>query len=261
MAIILIILFGALQGLTEFLPVSSSGHLTLFQFFTDAFEESLTLNIAVHLGTLLTVLIFYRKDIAQILRGVLKKEKEALGQSLFIIVAVFPTGVMGLFIKKFFSSILVNPMVSSICLMVTGAVLFSTKRLPATLKNKGPFGMSLKTAFLLGCVQGCAVLPGLSRSGLTIVAALWMGVDRKNAAKFSFLISVPAIFGAGLLELLGESHALDGVQLGIGVLVSFLVGLFAIYWMVRFTESKRLSSFSYYVWAVGLLTLGFQLFH
>lgn len=259
MAIILIILFGALQGLTEFLPVSSSGHLTLFQFFTDAFQESLTLNIAVHLGTLLTVLIFYRKDIIEILRGCLKREKKALQQCLFIVIAVLPTGVMGLFIKKVFPEVLISPMVSSICLMFTGLVLFSTKKIKSNDKRNTIFGMTAKIAFILGCVQGCAVLPGLSRSGLTIVAALWLGVDRQNAAKFSFLISVPAIFGAGLLELLGETAHFDWVQMGIGILASFLVGLFAIYWMVRLTESKKLSSFAYYVWGIGLLTLGFQL--
>jgi undecaprenyl-diphosphatase len=242
-----LILFGILQGLTEFLPVSSSGHLSIFQYFSKDFDENLTLNIAVHLGTLLTVLIFYRKDILEILRGLLKKEPQSIKMFLLILTASIPTGIIGIIMKKKMDWILTNPLVAALGLLTTGAILFFSDKIKVRNESTNCFGLSYKDALIIGVVQGFAVLPGVSRSGSTIITGLALGMTPHNAARFSFLLSLPAILGAGLLEYLNLDDSVQLSPLFIGLLVSFVTGLLAISWMVKLTERGRLKYFSYYV--------------
>jgi undecaprenyl-diphosphatase len=249
--LVALVLFGILQGLTEFLPVSSSGHLALFQYFSRSIDEHLSLNIAVHVGTLLTVLIFYRSDIRQILSGLKQGEKEAVAMTLQILVASLPTAIIGLLLKKHLYWALTNPVVAASCLIVTGLILFFSDRIQVSESFQSGFGVGVMPAFLVGVVQGFAVLPGISRSGSTIVAGLCLGMNPKNASRFSFLISVPAIAGAGLLEVLELESGVDWGSLLVGALVSFLVGMFAIAWMVRVTLKGGLRPFSYYVFVLS----------
>lgn len=253
--LIALILFGILQGLTEFLPVSSSGHLTLFQYFSKDLNEDLSLNIAVHIGTLLTILIFYRSDLSEIFRGCLKREREAVSMVMMVVVASIPTAVLGLLMKKKMGWILTHPVVAGSCLAITGVILFLSDRIRVSQSFQSGFGASYGRAFIIGLVQGMAVLPGISRSGSTIIAGLFLGMNPKNASRFSFLISVPAICGAALLEVMDLQEGIQWSSLLIGAVVSFLTGMLAIAWMVRLTLNGHLKAFSYYVFAISALFL------
>ncbi len=253
--LLVLILFGILQGLTEFLPVSSSGHLSLFQYFSKDLNENLSLNIAVHLGTLLTIIIFYRRDISEMISGYLQRDREAVSMVSAIIVASIPTAVIGLLMKKNADWILTNPLVAATCLIITGLILFYSDRIEIGQNFQSGFGISYPQACLVGLVQGFAVLPGISRSGSTIVTGLYVGMNPRNAARFSFLISIPAILGAGLLEgmdLVKSNAGVDWSSLLIGAVVSFLTGLIAIALMVRVTLRGHLKFFSYYVFLVAI---------
>lgn len=244
-------LFGLLQGLTEFLPVSSSGHLSMLQYFSSEFSENLSLNIAVHMGTLLTIVIYYRKDIFEMITGFVRRDRESVSMVMMILVASVPTAVIGLFMKKNLDWVLTNPLVAACCLLVTGTFLFFSDRIEVRSNYQEGFGMGYLQAFLIGLVQGLAVLPGISRSGSTIIAGLYLGMSAKNSARFSFLISLPAILGAGLLEFIGMESSVDLVPLLVGAVVAFLSGLFAIAWMVRLTLNGNLKFFSYYLFILS----------
>ena len=253
MAWLALILFGVLQGIAEFLPVSSSGHLTLFQYYSEAIPESLSLNIAVHVGTLVSILYFYREALIELYRGLLAKDTKSWNLFIHIVCASIPTAILGLLLKKMAPEILTHPMVAAMGLLVTGFVLISLRRLPPM----DPHSLTPGKSFLVGCVQGLAVLPGLSRSGLTITAALWMKTDKLEAARFSFLISLPAIAGAALLEGLSSKESIEWGPMIIATLISCIVGLWAIRLVVDLTQKQRLSAFAYYVWLIG----GFALCH
>ncbi len=254
--IISLILLGIIQGITEFLPVSSSGHLSLFQYFSKDLDEDLSLNIAVHVGTLFTIIIYYRKDLMDLLMGVLKARKEALNMTFLIVVASVPTAIMGLLMKKKIGWILTHPLVAALCLLVTALILFVSNRVSSEKKPpEEGFGISWSQALLIGLVQGFAVLPGISRSGSTIVTGLFLKMDPHNAARFSFLISLPAIAGAGLLEFLDLESGINGTRLVLGAVVSFLTGLLAISWMVKLTLGGRLKGFSLYLCLLSLAFL------
>lgn len=250
-ALIAVIILGVLQGLTEFLPVSSSGHLSLFQYFSKDIDENLTLNIAVHLGTFLTIIVYYRKDLWAIVQGLLKRDKESLNMFFLLVVASVPTATLGLIFKKKLPWILTNPVVAASCLVVTGVMLFFSDRINKGARETKGFGLSVRQALIIGTVQGLAVLPGISRSGSTIVTGLGLGMTPANASRFSFLVSLPAIFGASLLEIISLEENVQWTQLALGAVVSFLVGLLAIFWMVQLTLRGRLKSFSYYVFALA----------
>ncbi len=251
--VLILILFGILQGLTEFLPVSSSGHLSMFQYFAKDLNDNLSLNVAVHIGTLLTIVFFYRADLKQMLKGLASRDKEAIEMTIMIVVASIPTAVIGLFMKKNFDWILTNPVIAASCLLITGVILFLSDRIQVSQRFQTGFGIGVPQAFLIGIVQGFAVLPGISRSGSTIIAGLFLGMNPKNASRFSFLMSVPAIAGAGLLEATDLSAGVDWTSLMIGGVVSFLTGMIAIAWMVRVTLKGHLKFFSYYVFAISAL--------
>lgn len=246
-----LILFGLLQGITEFLPVSSSGHLSLFQYFSSEISENLSLNIAVHLGTLFTILIYYRNDLREMIHGFMNRDREAVSMTLMIVVASVPTAIIGLLMKKKMGWILTDPVVAASCLIITGCILYFSGKIEARQNFQTGFGIGYTQAFLVGIVQGFAVLPGISRSGSTIVAGLYLGMNPKNASRFSFLISVPAILGAGLLEAMDLKSGVDMSSFLIGGFVSFLTGLIAISLMVKVTMKGHLKHFSYYVFALA----------
>jgi len=248
--IIEIIIFGILQGIAEFLPVSSSGHIVVAQNFFDHSVEDLSLNIAVHAGTLLTILIYYREKWWQLVRGVFTREPKALSEFKLIIIATLPTGLIGIAIKSLGMTVLSSLSLTGFCFLITGCVLYSQKWIsPKVAKTElNGASMSPVQSFIMGLVQGIAVLPGLSRSGLTIVTGLWLGVDREESARLSFFISVPAILGAVFLELLDGPLNVNWPALFGAGLVAFLVGMIAISVVVGLTKKDRLSQFSWYLW-------------
>jgi len=247
------------QGLTEFLPVSSSGHLVFFQSVFGLAEPQLAFDVMLHLGTLLAVVVYFRTDVARILlgtwawvRGRRGEESESEAKLLlWIVVASIPTGLMGVLLKDWFESLFSMPKTVGLMLLVTGLLLWLTRFAGRKQKTTGEMGVL--DALVIGIAQGVAIIPGISRSGSTISAGLFCGLNRELAGKFSFLLSIPAILGATFLEF-REIDAASGIGVTLfGMAVSFFVGLVALKLLMKIVKKGKLSYFSYYCWAVGVL--------
>lgn len=246
------------QGLTEFLPISSSGHLVFFQSIFGIREPKLFFDITLHLGTLFSVLIYFRKDILKIFNGLIniprgEKNREGVMLFLWAFIATIPTGLMGLFFKDLFESLFTKPKIVGVMLMATGFILWITH----FIKGEGKSLEKSKwiAPLLIGIAQGVAIIPGISRSGATISMALFCGLERELSGKFSFLILIPAILGATFLEVLKiESINQIGVAF-LGMITAFAVGFFSLKFLMKIIRAGRLSNFSYYCWGVGILTI------
>lgn len=261
-----VIVLAVVQGLGEFLPISSSGHVLvlahLFEAFGHQLQQKLTVNVMLHLGTLLAVIVFYRRQILQVLRN----EHRTV---FLLLLGTVPAGVIGVGYELWLRDWLVvqagfdpldHLLTTGLMFAMTGVVLLLVGRLEGT---KTAQGLTSVDALLIGLAQAAAILPGLSRSGMTIAAGLACGLKREEAASFSFLLSIPVIAGAGLIEGrklfgAGGTDAPLGPLL-IGVVVSFLVGLVALRWLLRWLIKGRLGWFAGWVFAMALLLLGWQL--
>lgn len=261
---------GAIQGLTEFLPVSSSGHLVLFQHLFGLKEPELLFDISLHAGTLAAVSVVFFHEIQKIVSALVRlpalikeaggikplfRENEEIRIAVFILVGSIPTAVLGLFIKSEADRIFGTPWVSGLMLLVTGTFLWFTKKI--TREGRSIKQLTIKDAFIIGFVQGVAVLPGISRSGATISAALFLGMERGSAGSFSFLLSIPAVFGALLLSLnspLTQGSVSEKIML-FGAVTAAVVGFFALKVLLRAVKSGRLHYFAPYCWAVGSIAL------
>ncbi|PLY05469.1 MAG: undecaprenyl-diphosphatase UppP [Desulfuromonas sp.] len=258
-------LLGLVQGLTEFLPVSSSGHLAITQHYLPGFEQpGLLFDILLHLATMGAVMIYFRRDIGLLLSSPWRRD--AAGRDyrrllVLIVVASIPTGLIGLTFKDFFEGLFENIPVVACMLLVTGTLLWFAERL--TRAERPLSALNWRDALLTGIVQGLAVIPGISRSGSTIAVLLMRRVDGQSAARFSFLMSLPAIFGATLLSL-RDLEAVQAGQLGaygVGMLVAFVSGLAAIHFLLALLRQKRLIFFALYCWVAGALFLGVSYFN
>ncbi len=263
---------GIVQGLTEFLPISSSGHLVLFQTLLGLEEPELLFDIAVHVGTLVAVCLFYFRDIKEIVRtvfsksvwsnnngGVGKQIKETPEIRLFflIIVGTVPTVCLGLAFRPIAHTLFSSIRIVGSMLLITGLALWLTRRTQATGRRTGE--LTLRDALYIGVVQGLAILPGISRSGATIAIGLLRGIDRKTAARYSFLLSIPAILGAlvlGCLDISGATahRQATGIMVG-GALVAFVVGYLALRILVYMIQKGRFFIFAPYCWLLGTLCL------
>lgn len=253
MEIIKIIFLGIIQGLTEFLPISSSGHLVIFQYLMGINSEGLILEVFLHFGTLIPVLFIFRKDIIDIL--LLKKEKRHLTWLIFV--GIIPTGLMGYFLEDFFEKLFASVLTVGYMLLITGLLLYLAERMGKVTKSLSE--MKSHNAIIVGIAQGLAIIPGISRSGSTIVAALFQGLDREIAARYSFLLSIPVIFGAGLLKIhdlitVGTGSLSWGLILT-GVIASALAGYVAIKYLLYVLKKGSLIIFSYYCWLLGILII------
>jgi len=269
------ILLGALQGATEFLPVSSSGHLATgqillkkFGFAGSLFDQPLLFEIMLHLATLLAVVLFYRRDILQIFLGMIRIFPAFFKRQFFLhlhgddksntfaalVVGTIPTGIIGYLMADITETISRSTTTLSFLFMACACVLFAGKWWVGGSKR-----MTLKAAFLIGIIQGIAVLPGISRSGVTIVCALALGIEREEAARFSFLLSIPAILGAAVLKLDINSLISGGHTSAFifGTAAAFIVGLVALLFLVRLVKAGRMWLFAPYVASVGLALLLF----
>ena len=264
------IVLGIVQGLTEFLPVSSSGHLVLGQNFFGITEPALSFDISLHLGTLFAVFLVFFKEITAMLfslgrllqKGIsTKKINTALKEdgdvrlAALIIAGSIPTAIIGLVLKNYVHALFSSLVIVGCMLMTTGTFLWFTKK--ATGKGKKVIQMGFGTAIFIGICQGGAVIPGISRSGATIAAGLFSGVERETAARFSFLLSIPAIVGAEMLSLKDSFAA--GADLNsatiFGTFVAFIVGTLALLALLRIVKKGRLHAFAPYCWAVGLIAI------
>ena len=249
-----ILVLAVIQGIAEFLPISSSGHVVIAAACLGHPLDIADVNIVLHLGTLVSILIYYS---AQIWRLV-SVDRRVVG---LLLVGTLPAAVLGILIKKQWGWLLESPKLAGGMLIVTGLLLLIPRQQRET--NGTYTQLSWKAALSIGCAQACALLPGISRSGTTIVAGLQAGLSRQDAAAFSFLLAIPAIGGASLLEIIdvlqGETALHTEVwKLTIGAAVSCVVGLGAISWLVRWLSSGQLHLFAYWCFAVGLGVLVWQ---
>lgn len=247
------IILGIIQGLTEFLPVSSSGHLVLAEALLGVKEPGVSFEILVHLGTLLAVLIYFRNRIGRMIMSLFNSELKAERRwILFIIIGTIPAGLVGVTLEDFFDRAFSNPILAATMLIVTGLILLSTR-----FVKKGERSLNSPNSFLIGIGQAMAIMPGISRSGTTISAGLLLGVKPSEAAEFSFLLSIPAIGGAVVLksgDLMQLQSALVG-QYVIGTLAAFALSLAAVYTVLETIKRGKFVYFAYYCFAAGLLGL------
>ncbi len=243
-------LLGFVQGATEFLPISSSGHLVIAQTVLGTAMDGVLFEVAVHVATLLSILIVYRARIVDLARGVVERDRDALAYVGLLCTATIPIVVVGGLSRDRIEALFENPWVSGVGLLVTGAVLWSSRRGIARAARERP---ALTAAGLIGLAQVCALVPGVSRSGATVVAALWLGVYAEEAAAFSFLLAIPAIAGAAVLQIpsLGSATALGVTPLLVGSAVAAVTGVLAIRAFVAVLDKRSFHLFAPYCWLVG----------
>jgi len=258
------IILGIVQGLTEFLPVSSSGHLELAKvMFGDNSipKESLTFTVVLHFATALSTLVIFRKDVWQIIRGLFQfKMNEEFIFSVKIIVSMIPAVIIGLLfeaeLEAFFNR---NVLLVGFMLLITGLLLFLADKAKNTNKN-----VSYNNAFIIGISQAIAMLPGISRSGATISTSVLLGVDRTRAARFSFLMVVPLIFGKVAKDFASGSINFSDENFGVmsaGFLAAFIAGLLACNWMITLVKNSKLYYFSIYCFLVGAIAITYAYFY
>ena len=250
---------GFLQGATEFLPISSSGHLALAHYFLGATETGLAFDVALHLGTLLAIVVYFREDLLTMAAALLQpgRQDEASRErrrlAWFLVLATIPGALAGLLLENAASTYLRHPAVVALTLSAAGLLLLLADRHSGRSR---PFAtLSLKDAVLIGLSQAFAIVPGVSRSGITITAGLFRDLDRQAAVRFSFLLSAPIIFGAGVHEIpkiLGQGLLTDQAPLYVtGFLAAALSGYLFIAFLMRFIKTRSFAIFAYYRFAVS----------
>ncbi len=255
------VVYGIVQGLGEFLPISSSGHLILLPWLFGWSDPGLQFDVALHLGTLISLLAYFGPDFAALARaGVQSIVERRIGDdpkrrlAVGIALACIPAMLAGLLLEDLVASRFRNPALVATTLIVSGVILYAADRLAP--RRKDVVALTLADTFLIGVAQAVALVPGVSRSGATITAARALGASRDAAARFSFLLSAPVVFGAGLLE------AKDMVRVGIdlpflvGVTTSALVGYLAIRYLLVYVRTRSYAVFVWYRVVLGLAILG-----
>ncbi len=264
------VLLGIIQGLTEFLPISSSGHLVLGQELLHiAHRSNIAFEVFVHFGTFLSVVFMFWKDIKLIFFSICElcknpKQSKLLYQTnehfkiaIFIAISSIPAAIVGLMFEKEISIFFNDPKFVSVMLLITGLILFLTK----FSNPKEGSSVSFASAIIIGIAQAIAILPGISRSGITISSAIYLGVSRENAAKFSFLMALPVILGATILEanevLQSSISNQELLVYFVGTVVAAITGYASIRIVLGLLKKKRFSWFSYYCFIVGILGILF----
>lgn len=258
MSILEAIILGIVQGFTEFLPVSSSGHLVLLQKIFRIEEGALTFDIALHLATLIAVLVVYRKKIFEMIKNPFSK------LPMYIIIGTIPVAVFGILLNDLIESFFETGATLGTGFIFTGLVLMYADN--AREKKRTIEHMNVKDPLIIGTSQAVAMLPAVSRSGMTISAALALGIERKTAADFSFLLSIPAILGAVVVDLYkvvktgaGELAAIGAAPFVFGMLFAGVAGFIAVKSMINLIQRQKLKYFSYYLWIIGVFVLIDQL--
>lgn len=269
MTVIQGLLLGIVQGLTEFLPVSSSGHLVVVQALM-GIEPGMTVALGVHAGTALSVLVLYGREIwgiiAGFFRGIGRRDGSAK-MAICLVLTSIPAAVVGFAASDSIEHAFSSPLFAGIGFLISGAVLWYADRISTRAASARPEAgidearIGYKHAVAVGVAQACAVFPGVSRSGLTISSALALKFDRSFAASYSFIASLPVILGAVILWPLSNPGALSGIDLGVLALAtgaSFVAGLAAMVVLRRIVLQGRLRYFSYYLWTIGAITMLWQ---
>jgi undecaprenyl-diphosphatase len=264
------IIMGIIQGLTEFLPISSSGHLVLYQYFfsnAGAVDAGITLEVFLHLGSLLAVLTYFYKEILELISSLFHWRK-SVNQSrhlhnrmviIYLIISTLVTGLIFLLFGKRIEAVFGKPLIVAILLAVTGIIIFLSDFVKRTEIPMS--GMGVIRSIIIGLGQGIAMLPGISRSGTTIATSLFCGIKRADAARFSFLLSIPAILAANIgefkqLSQLGLNHTMSYV---LGALAAFVSGYLVISILLRLIQYSKLKYFAFYCWFISALSITLML--
>lgn len=251
-----VLILAVVQGLTEWLPVSSSGHLVISQKVL-GLNLPLIYSVMLHVGTLIVVLVVFWKDIAEIIRALVKRdfETEEGKLALFIAVGSVPIAIIGFVFYDFFESLFSNLLAVGLALLITGGVLFFSE------KRIGNRKIGILDSLLIGLAQGVTIIPGISRSGVTVATGLLRRVDKAIAFKYSFLLSVPAVIGATVMEsrelVVGN---VDMVPLFLGAIISMIVGYVSLKLLQKIVMKEKFHLFAYYCWTVGLAIILFTIF-
>lgn len=250
------IILGIVQGLTEFLPISSTGHLVLFGKLFGLREAGLLFDTMLHLGTLLAVVIVYWSEIKYIITHPFSKLTKLL------VVGTIPTGIIGLAFKDFFEEISKTGQTIGVEFLVTGFIIYAVESMRRGHRSFDQINYT--DALIIGTLQGAAILPAISRSGLTIAGALMRKIDRAEAARFSFLLSLPAILGATVLQtkdlLENPMETAKLMPMVVGTIFAAIFGYIAIRWMIKIISTGSMKGFAVYVWILGAIIIGLQLF-
>ncbi len=258
-------LLGLIQGLTEFLPVSSSGHLVIGQHLLKLAEPSLLVDVVLHVGTLVPVLWLYRRDLWEMVlslrhlpaTGKRWADDGALRLVIGVVIGTIPTALAGVLLKSTFERLFSSTLAVGIALLCTGGILMLTRIRREIPDGVEPFHtLTPLRAVIVGCAQAAAITPGISRSGSTIAAGLLLGVEREMAARLSFVMSIPAILGAVALSL--RKAQLASGQVGllvVGALAAAISGYLALRWVVHVVKKGEMHWFSYYLWPAGIAVL------
>ncbi len=264
------VMLGIIQGLTEFLPVSSSGHLVLLQNLFGIREPELLFDISLHLGTLLAVFIVFYKEILRILQTLLRlpalikssgnlksvfADNEEIRIFALIIIGSVPTAILGILFHKVADQIFGSVWIVGVMLLVTGTLLWFTRQMSD--EGRPLIKVSIRDALMIGLIQGMAIMPGISRSGATISMALFLGMNREVAGRYSFLLSIPAILGALILGLNSTIIQTDipGKTILLGTVIAGIVGYIALKILLRMVKQGHLYYFAPYCWLLGAATL------
>lgn len=260
MTILQAIILGLIQGLTEFIPVSSSGHLVLAHYFFGITGTGLSFDVALHIGTLLALLIYFYKDLWIMVRAVFTKQPESR-LAWLLAAATVPAVIVGVLLESAAETAFRSPRLVAINLAVVAVLMLIAERYyhthikkPTTLDK-----ISNKQALVMGISQATAIIPGVSRSGSTITAGLFMGMDRVAATRFSFLLGIPIILGA-VIKVFTDKQAFQQLQdekaiFAVGIITAFLSGLFAIRFMLRYLAKHSLAIFAYYRITLSIIVL------
>ncbi len=248
------LVLGVIQGATEFLPVSSSGHLVMGQAVLGLSVPGVFFEVAVHLATLVSVLVVYRERVARLVVGAIRREGEAWRYIGLLLLATLPAAVIGVGLGDQVEALFEAPAVAGVALLVTGGILWSARTALARGPDAHP---GVRTAVLMGLAQAFALVPGISRSGTTVVMGVWLGVEARETAAFSFLMAIPAIAGAAVLkapEMAGGAGVSAGA-LWMAAVAAGVTGVLAIRSFVVLLQRQAFHRFGFYCWAVGLAFL------
>jgi|TARA_B110000881_G_scaffold217485_1_gene235012 undecaprenyl-diphosphatase len=262
MDVITAVLLGIIQGLTEFLPISSSGHLEIAKTIlgdNSLPKESLLMTLVLHGATALSTIVVFRKDIQEIFQGLFQFERnDAFYFSLKIITSMIPAVFVGLFFEDFITELFhKNILLVGLMLWVTALLLYLANRAEVTEKD-----LNIKSALGIGIIQAIAILPGISRSGATIALGVILGIDKSKAARFSFLMVIPLIFGSmakSILEIDSQVSEISILSLSLGFIAAFITGILACKWMIEWVKNSKLWYFSVYCLIAGSVAIIFEL--
>ncbi len=257
MDLIQILILAIIQGITEWLPISSSGHLVIVQQHLGLKEVPLIFDVSLHVGTLCVVIVVFRKDILEIAKALYKRdfESEEGKLALYIALGSIPTALIGFLFHDFFQFLFTSTLAVGAALVITGFILYSSK-----LRKDGK-ELGYLDSLLIGIAQGIAITPGISRSGITLSTGFLRKVKKEAVFRYSFLLSIPAVIGATVMEskdlMLGE---IDIVALLFGVIVSMIVGYVSLKLLLKIVLKEKFHLFAYYCWIAGLIIVIFSIF-